>query len=66
MLRSYCLFNVAVTVFILYLLSQGIDSTIDEFGNEFMRLLASFRDVSRFTIALGLYFDFRGYCSQMF
>ena len=37
-----------------------------EFGNEFMRLLASFRDVSKFTIALGLYFDFRGYCSQMF
>ena len=53
----YCIINTLLTLFLLYLLSIGIDLTVSEWGHEFMSVLASFLLITKFNLTLGVYYE---------
>jgi len=53
----YCIFNTLLTLLLLYLLSIGIDLTVNEWGHEFMSILASFLLITKFNLTLGVYYE---------
>ena len=61
----FCVANVALTIFLVWLLNHGIDLTISEFGHEFMSILVAFLVINKLSFTLGLYYELQGYLSKM-
>lgn len=61
----FCVANVALTIFLVWLLNHGIDLTISEFGHEFMSVLVAFLVINKLSFTLGLYYELQGYLSKM-
>jgi predicted membrane chloride channel (bestrophin family) len=61
----FCLVNVALTLFLMWLLENGTDMTVSAFGHELMSILVSFLVINKLSFALSLYYELLGYLSKM-